>query len=318
MPRVSVIIPTYNCGVYLGRAIDSVLSQSYRDYEILVVDDGSTDDTPSLASAYGDKIRYLRQENRGLSAARNRALIDSNGEFIAYLDADDIWCPQKLAQQVEFLDAHQDCGLLHSDVSVIDEKDQVIHARFNMETARPVPKDRCKYDILRRCHIQIATVIERRKCIEKIGGFNERLIATQDYMHWIMVAIEDWTFGYIDEPLAKYRWRAGSLMSSKRRILEDHARMFGSLLPELYHGHADFHELSPIIHGRFAEAERELAYLDRIEGDSLNARRRLMALIRQSPLKFGIYVDLAKTCLNWNNVNRRTSKISGTKDNGGG
>jgi glycosyltransferase involved in cell wall biosynthesis len=297
VPRVSVIIPTFNCGVYLGRAIDSVLAQSYRDYEIIVVDDGSTDETPILASTYNKKIKYLYQSNCGVSAARNRALKESNGEFFAYLDADDIWYPQKLTQQIEFLDAHEDCGLLHSDVSVIDEHDHIIHARFNMETARPVPQNHCKHDILRRCHIQTPTVIERRKCVEKIGGFNEGLPVTQDYMRWIMVALEGWAFGYIDQPLAKYRWRAGSLMSSKRRILEDHARMFGRFLPEQYRGHADFLELSPIIHGRFVAAERELAYLDRIEGHNENARRRLMALIQRSPLEVGIYVDLAKACL---------------------
>jgi glycosyltransferase involved in cell wall biosynthesis len=293
-----VIIPTFNCAAYLGCAIDSVLSQSYRDYEIIVVDDGSTDGTPALASAYGNKIRYLYQGNCGVSAARNRALKDSNGELFAYLDADDVWYPQKLARQIEFLEAHEDCGLLHSDVTVIDEHDRVIHERFNTETARSVPQNHCKRDILLRCHIQTPTVIERRTCVEKVGGFNENLPVTQDYMHWILIALKGWTFGYIDEPLAKYRWRAGSLMSSKRRVLEDHARMFGRFLPDQYRGHADSPELNRIIHNRFVEAERELAYLDRIEGRSQNARRRLMALIQRAPLEVGIYVDLAKVCLN--------------------
>jgi glycosyltransferase involved in cell wall biosynthesis len=298
VPRVSVIIPTFNCAAYLGCAIDSVLRQSYRDYEIIVVDDGSTDGTPALALAYGKKIRYLYQDNCGVSAARNRALKDSNGELFAYLDADDVWYPQKLARQIEFLDAHDDCGLLHSDVSVIDEHDRVIYTRFNAETGRSVPQNHCKRDILLRCHVQTPTVIERRQCVEKVGGFNENLPVTQDYMHWILIALEGWTFGYIDEPLAKYRWRAGSLMSSKRRVLEDHARMFGRFLPDQYRGHADSPELNRIIQNRFVEAERELAYLDRIEGRSQNARRRLMALIQRAPLEVGVYVDLAKVCLN--------------------
>ena len=307
MPRVSVIIPTFNCAAYLGHAIDSVLNQSYRDYEIIVVDDGSTDETPALASTYGKRIKYLHQSNCGVSVARNRALKDASGEFFAYLDADDIWCPQKLEQQIQFLDAHTTCGLLHSDVSVINEYDQVIHERFNRETARPVPQNQCKQDILRRCHIQTPTVIERRKCVDKIGGFNERLPVAQDYMHWIMIALEGWEFGYIDQPLAKYRWRAGSLMSSKRRILEDHARMFGSLLPDQYRWRADFTELGPIIHDRFVSAERELAYLDRLEGHNDNARRRLMALIQRSPLEAGPYIDLARACFKLRNVGRPVS-----------
>lgn len=296
MPRVSVIIPTFNCARYVERAIDSVLNQTYRDYEIIVVDDGSTDKTADIIRRYGENVRYFYQSNAGVSAARNRGLTASTGEFVAYLDADDLWYSQKLDRQIAFLDAHAECGLLHSDVTVINEKDEVIHARFNFETARPIPQGYCQHEILRRCHIQTPTVIERQKCIEKIGGFDERLPVTQDYMHWIMVSLEGWAFGYIDEALAKYRWRAGSLMSSKRRVLADHACMFGILLPNLYlrQPHS---AVSTIIHNRFVVAERELAYMDRVEGHNDIARRRLTALIQRSPLQAGLYVDLAKTYL---------------------
>lgn len=294
MARVSVVMPAFNCALYVGRAVDSVLSQTYRDYELIVVDDGSTDNTADIVGRYEGKITYFYQNNSGVSAARNRALKDSGGEFIAYLDADDLWYPQKLERQIEFLDGHEECGLLHSEVSVIDEQDEIVHARFNSETGRAVPQGYCKDDLLRRCHIQTPTVVERRKCIEKIGGFDERLPVTQDYMRWIMIALDGWAFGYIDEPLAKYRWRAGSLMSSKRRVLEDHARMFGRLLPDQYLGHGCSPAVKSMIHDRFVCAERELAYMDRVEGHHDSARRRLLALIRQSPLEAGPYVDLAK------------------------
>lgn len=296
MPRVSVVMPTFNCALYVGRAVDSVLNQTYRDYELVVVDDGSTDNTADIVARYEDKITYCYQNNSGVSAARNRALKNSGGEFIAYLDADDLWYPQKLERQIEFLDGHKECGLLHSEVSVIDEQNEIVHARFNGETARAVPQGYCKDDLLRRCHIQTPTVIERRKCIEKIGGFDERLPITQDYMHWIMIALDGWAFGYIDEPLAMYRWRAGSLMSSKRRVLEDHVRMFGRLLPDQYLGHACSDAVKSMIHDRFICAARELAYMDRVEGHHDSARWRLLALIRQSPLEAGLYVDLAKAC----------------------
>lgn len=298
MPRVSIVIPTFNCARYIRSAVESVLNQAYRDYEIIVVDDGSTDETADIVARYGDKVRYFYQANSGVSAARNRALKTATGAFVAYLDADDLWYPQKLARQIQFFDAHADCGLLHSDVSVIDEQDQMIYARFNAQTSRAIPQGCCKHDLLRRCHIQTPTVMERRECIEKIGGFDERLLVGEDYMHWIMVAWEGWTFGYIDEPLAKYRWRTGSLMSSKRRMLEDHAQMFGTLLPNRYAGHPRSHEARLIIRDRFVSAERELAYLDRVEGHHERARRRLMGLIRRSPFEAVLYVDLAKTYLN--------------------
>jgi glycosyltransferase involved in cell wall biosynthesis len=295
VPRVSIIIPTFNCALYIGYAVESVLNQSYRDYEVIVVDDGSTDETVEIVTRYRQKVRYFYQANSGVSAARNRALSEASGAFVAYLDADDLWYPQKLDRQMEFFDGHAECGLLHSDVSVIDEQDQIVHARFNAETARAVPQGYCMEDLLRRCHIQTLTVVERRECIDKVGGFDERLPVTQDYMHWLQIALNGWAVGYIDEPLAKYRWRAGSLMSSKRKVLEDHARMFGTLLPEQYLGHALSHEAKAIVHDRFISAERELAYLDRLEGRHESARRRLMALIRQSPLEPGPYLDWAKT-----------------------
>ncbi len=97
MPAVSVIIPAYNCSVYLPEAIESVLTQTYTDIEIIVVDDGSTDDTPEVVAPYLDRIRYIRQSNKGLPAARNTGIRASGGEFVALLDGDDSWLPEKLA-----------------------------------------------------------------------------------------------------------------------------------------------------------------------------------------------------------------------------
>jgi glycosyltransferase involved in cell wall biosynthesis len=115
MPRVSVIIPTFNCARFLGRAIETALTQTYRDYELIVVDDGSTDETREVVASFGSKLRYLYQPNGGVYSARNLALSSANGELVAYLDADDMWYPHKLDTQVAFLDAHKECGLVHSD-----------------------------------------------------------------------------------------------------------------------------------------------------------------------------------------------------------
>src|SRR2546422_9975530 len=174
MPRVSVITPTFNCARFVLRAIASALAQTYMDYEIIVADDGSTDDTRDVLAHFGTRIRYLYQPNGGLSSARNLALSKASGELIAYLDADDMWYPHKLESQVAFLDVHSECGLVHSDVTVIDELDRVIHSGFNQETRRKVPQGYCLTDLLRRCHIQIPSVLERRQNIELTGPFDER------------------------------------------------------------------------------------------------------------------------------------------------
>ncbi len=297
MPRVSVVIPTFNCATYLPRALDSVLSQSYKDFEILVVDDGSTDGTVDQISNYTKHIRYLYQENEGASGARNRALEVSTGEYIAYLDADDMWYPQKLERQVAYLDGHVECGLVHSEVAVIDEQDQTLHHRFNSETSRSVPQGSCLLQLLQHSHIQTLTVVERRDCFEKVGGFDKRLSVAQDYMHWILIALEGWKFGYIAEPLAKYRWRRGSLMASKRRLLEDYEQICSILLKETSLGDRYGKHAIDTVEERIISVQRELAGVDYAEGRNATARRRLAWLIQQSPLSPKLYLDFFKACL---------------------
>ncbi len=297
MPRVSVNIPTFNCARFLGRAISTVLSQTYTDYDIIVVDDGSTDGTRDVVFEFGDRVRYLYQPNGGLSSARNLALSRASGEFIAYLDADDMWYPHKLEKQVAFLDAHKECGLVHSDATVINETDEVICYGFNQETRREIPENYCMLNLLRRCHIQIPTVLERRDCIERVGNFDERLKTAQDYLHWIMVANEGRAFGYIAEPLAMYRRTASSLSSNPRRVLEDFVIIFETLAAEkslvLKYGQ----EAVDIIRSRLYTVRRELAYLDRLEGWTGNSVRHIVSLVRRWPLRAELYMDLLKACV---------------------
>ncbi|MEB3212954.1 MAG: glycosyltransferase [Leptolyngbyaceae bacterium] len=123
-PRVSVVIPTYNCDRYLPEAIDSVLSQSYPDYEVLVIDDGSTDRTAEILDGYGDRLRAIHQTNQGVAIARNHGIQLARGEFIAFLDADDVWLPHKLDAQVKLFEAcHQagdSVGMVHSGWHRVD------------------------------------------------------------------------------------------------------------------------------------------------------------------------------------------------------
>lgn len=296
MPRVSVIIPTYNCEHFLGRAIDTALAQSYKDYEILVVDDGSTDKTCDLLDRYETKIRYFCQPNRGVSSARNLALNHAAGEFVGYLDADDMWYPQKLELQVAFLDIHKDCGLVHSEVSVIDEDDQIIYSCFNRDTERSIPQGHCLNDLLRRCHIQTLTVLERRECVDHAGLFDERLPIAQDYHHWINVTLAGFAIGYLPDPLGKYRWRRGSLMADQSRLLEDLIFIYEGLLHEdrvIQSCDADM--LDVISHELFLK-HCQLAYLERIAGKYGHARKRVRHLICNRPATIGLYIEFLKTC----------------------
>jgi glycosyltransferase involved in cell wall biosynthesis len=295
MPRVSIIIPTYNCASYVGRAIDSVRAQTYKDYEILVVDDGSTDNTKDVVVQYGREVTYLYQQNQGVSAARNHAVSKASGELLAYLDADDMWYPEKLERQVAFLDTHQDCGMVHSEMSVINEQDEILHVRFYEETHRSVPHGHCVQQLLTRCHIQTLTVVERRNTFDRVGGFDERLPIAQDYLHWIMIAADGQALGYLAEPLGKYRWRTGSLIGNNRRLLEDYVKICDILLREkpIAPRHGD--ECTDILRARSYQVGRELAYLDRTHGRSDSAKRRIANLIKEWPHRSELYVDLLKT-----------------------
>jgi len=121
VPVVSVIIPAYNHVRFVGQCIDSVLTQTYTDYEVVVVDDGSQDGTSAILQGYGDRIVYIRQENAGTQAARNRAIRASTGEFIALLDSDDAWLPMKLQRQLAAFDARPDVGMIYALAYAMDE-----------------------------------------------------------------------------------------------------------------------------------------------------------------------------------------------------
>jgi hypothetical protein len=208
-----------------------------------------------------------------------------------------VWFPQKLERQVAYLDRETECGLVHSEVCVIDEQDEIIHRQFNAETARSVPQGSCLLQLLQDSHIQTLTVVERRECFEKVGGFNKRLPVAQDYMHWLLIALEGWKFGYIGEPLAKYRWRRGSLMASKRRLLEDYEWIYSTLLNETSLRDRYGTCAIQIVEKRIVSVQRELASVDYAEGRNATARRRLAWLIQRSPLSPTLYLDLLKVCL---------------------
>jgi hypothetical protein len=292
-----VIIPSLDCARFVGRALQSALAQTYTDYEIILADDGSTDDTRDVVRRFGARVRYMYQPNRGLSAARNLALSAATGELIAYLDADDMWYPQRLEKQVTFLDENPHCGLVHSDLDVIDEDDQVVRRRFNHAPPREVPQGQCLLQLLRHSHVQVLTVLVRHELVRKAGLFDERLSGVQDYLQWIRVAMEGHALGYIDEPLALYRWRAGSLSRSARGVSEDLLEMFRILLAETPLERRYGPEAAEIVRHRLYELGRGLAYQDRLEGETGRARRRLLGLIKEWPFRLELYSDFLKASL---------------------
>ena len=194
-PLVSVIIPTYNRGWILQEAIESVLTQEFGDFELIVVDDGSTDNTRDILNAYKEDIIILRQANKGVSAARNMGIASTSSRFIAFLDSDDLWLPDKLSTQIAFFDAHEDALICQTGES------------WMRNGVRVNPKNRHRKfsgDIfqgsLALCLISPSAVMLRRSLFEEVGVFDESLPACEDYDFWLRISCRHPVF-LIDTPL---------------------------------------------------------------------------------------------------------------------
>ncbi len=194
MARVSVIIPTYNHAQYLPDALESVLSQTYKDYEIIVVDDGSTDNTKEILEPYLPQINYIYQENSGQSKARNHAIRISSGQYIAFLDADDVWTPDKLEFQVRVLDLDPEAGLVFADAEVFQDPQTAGASFFEMVgfPRTPITDSRevsgAFEKLLEKNFIQTGTVIARRECFEQVDLFDESLKLAEDKDMWLRIA----------------------------------------------------------------------------------------------------------------------------------
>jgi len=187
MPKISVIIPTYNRAMLLRSAINSVLSQTYDDYEIIVIDDGSTDDTAEVVKEFpADKLRYVFQENNGRSAARNNGIKIARGEYIAFLDSDDLFLPTKLELQAQFLDNNPDYGLVYSFAKTVDESGKLLHQYFyEGDLSGWIYPDLLS---LRNNVITTPTVMVRAQIIAELGGFDETMDICEDLDLWCRIA----------------------------------------------------------------------------------------------------------------------------------
>jgi len=199
---ISVIIPTYNYDRFLREAIDSVLAQTYPALEIIVVDDGSTDDTPRILAEYGDRIRVIRQENLGASAARNTGIAAARGEWVAFLDSDDLWRPRKLECDAARIAADPDLGMVHCGAEQFDNTGKTLFVFLGGLEGWVAP------DLLRLDREVIAApgsgLTVRKTAAEEVGGYDPRLEASEDWDFCYRVACR-YRAGFIPEVLARYR-----------------------------------------------------------------------------------------------------------------
>jgi glycosyltransferase involved in cell wall biosynthesis len=236
---VSVVIPAYNCGKYIVETLESVLAQTYRNFEIVVVDDGSTDNTKEVLEPYFDEIVYHYQQNGGLAAARNKGLSLAKGEYFALLDADDIWVPNKLELQLKCFDLYPEVGLVFSEFSAFNTKgtispsyskiyfefifqnykltlDKIFEQKKELDDKRlAYAGNICETEFLGNI-IMPSTTIIKRECIEKIGMFPGKYKNDGDYDLFLRIT-QAYKCGFIDMPLMKYRVLENSLSQRSQK-----------------------------------------------------------------------------------------------------
>lgn len=215
--KFSVVIPTYNRAPLVGQAIASVLSQTYSHFEVLVVDDGSTDDTAARVARIPDpRIRYLRRPHCGVSAARNMGIAEAGGDFIAFLDSDDLWKPTKLQRKVDFLHTHPEVDVVFSDLEKFDGDEHVVSFMRTTPTFSKLLQDAAFPEglvleprtvllcLLEEVPIKIPTLTIRREALARSGLFDEQWSSSEDW-ELLLRLCRSARFGYIDEPLAVVR-----------------------------------------------------------------------------------------------------------------
>ncbi|MFX0202860.1 MAG: glycosyltransferase family 2 protein [Candidatus Hodarchaeota archaeon] len=235
--QISIIIPVYNYGRYLKRAIDSAIEQQSLDPEILVIDDGSTDDTWEIMQSYGLRIRALRQANSGVSAARNRAIAEASGDLIGFLDADDFYHPDKLKKQIALLTSRPDCGWTYCDCKFYDEDTNtfcLFSERYKYKEKLALDGPRLFESLIPSNFISPLPLLVRKECLDKAGAFDKRFSGIEDFDFVLRLAASAPAV-YSPEVLATYTWHSESLGKNQTRM--DHDKQIildkiASLYPE--------------------------------------------------------------------------------------
>lgn len=309
---MSVVIPAFNCEAYIDEAIASVLQQTLRPYEIIVVDDGSTDGTAELLQRYRNVITYIRQSNKGPSAARNVGISKATGDYIAFLDNDDAWFPDKLFRQVDALNRHPEAALAFSDAAWVRDDGTTARYTFsrNLNGAprrvvglrgqiAAIPEDDGTTlagdwygDLLQDNFIINSSVVVRRQALSEVGTIDESLVLNSDYDLWLRVSSK-FPMVFLNRAALKYRLRDGS-MSGGLALREYRYRHWDA---RLFEKHLDIGrpEFRAIIETRISRCYALAAWGYFHYGDLADARRlNSLALSRN---RFNMKLWIYFTCL---------------------
>ena len=216
-PRVSVIIPAYNVAPYIAASLASVLAQTYRKFEVIVINDGSADALATALAPYRGQIHYIEQANLGAGPARNAGILQARGELVAFLDGDDLWRPDFLASQVAFLDAHN-YDLVYADAGIFGES--ALAGRTYMQDAPSTGEANFASLLGQRCNVITSGTVARRQALLEAGLFEWENVRGQDFNLWLRLAHQGVRFGYQKKVLLDYRVRLDSHSGNSVQRLE--------------------------------------------------------------------------------------------------
>lgn len=297
MPKVSVIIPAYNNARYVGQAVESVFAQTYKDYEIIVVDDGSTDHTADSLKPYMDRIRYVYQANQERSIARNRGVAESRGEYLAFLDSDDAFLPNKLAIQVAELDRHPQIGLVASGYEVIDQAGHLWRQVKPWERSNAITLG----NLLLRGFTIINAILLRRVWFVQAGGFDRRYHLAEDQDLWFRLCSCGCKMKWVKDLVCQYRMHDSNSVNNVDQVFNAHFIVVENLFQE--------RSLSPQISRRKSEILARLNLRDACRLYDVNKAECAKARIREAIRLFPIlardgYLLLFLSIANWLNDTR--------------
>ena len=225
MPKVSVIVPCFNRATLLPRALESIFAQTFKDYEVIVVDDGSTDDTPQVMKQYNGRVQYIRKENGGSASARNRGIEEAKGEYIAFLDSDDYWTPEKLAEQVKVLDVQKNIGIVYARMPIINEKGERVGTKPAGISGRNFKELMEHWG-----DMPTSTVMTRRECFTKAGMFDTSLTTMEDIDMWLRISRHYDLYEIENKVLAYYSRHDEQITKSKTKMYQGLVRIYTKIL----------------------------------------------------------------------------------------
>ena len=226
-PKISVIIPAYNAAELIGLTLESVLAQDYQNLQVIVVNDGSKDDTAKIARTFGPPVQVINTENGGVAKARNRGIQQAEGDFIAFLDADDLWEPDKISRQVAAIDP--DHRLVYTDTLAFGIENLPY---TGISAEQELPSGDIRIQLIERNFIATSSVLMDREICEKIGGFNQNIPVGEDWDYWLR-ALSCTGARYVNKPLVRYRVQLNSLSRNTGDLISGSLMVINSALDSL-------------------------------------------------------------------------------------